>query len=73
MKNTHLHIDSVISFRNGQISNTWLKFKINGRLTILKLTFPCFLQLEGTRGVYMTYIMYLNVKNLYWVTRPTNS
>ena len=51
-KNTHLHITSAILLDNGQISNIHgSNFKIVVQLTLPKLTSPCFLQLEGTRGV----------------------
>ena len=47
-----LSVASVISFGNDEISNVHgSNCKINGQLTTLKLTFLCFLQLEGTRGV----------------------
>ena len=51
-KNTHLHIISAILLDNGQVSNIHgSNFKIVVQLTLPKLTSPCFLQLEGTRGV----------------------
>ena len=45
-------ITSAISLANGQISNIHgSNCKIVVQLTLPKLTSPCFLQLEGTRGV----------------------
>ena len=47
-----MHITSAILLDNGQISNIHGSiFKIVVQLTLPKLTSPCFLQLEGTRGV----------------------
>ena len=47
-----MHITSAILLDNGQISNIHgSNFKIVVQLTLPKLTSPCFLQLEGTRGV----------------------
>ena len=47
-----MHITSAISLDNGQISNVHgSNCKIVVQLTLPKLTFPCFLQFEGTRGV----------------------